>query len=232
MVPGTSLCLRLIANSCRNYNISTNPARITQNLIPSLLINNNEPNKSGYPLYLQSSYGKLNNEIGIQRPIWKKEIFELPLTNKIIESPNQINNKIIEDVLDINKSIDLPTNDKISDNIKHAARLIVIRKRKMRKHKLRKLRKKMKFVWAKAKQRREWKKEKRFLNSLLNQIKAAQKFSAEEYVDEMISKATESPPPKYYKSRRMPTWLILEILEKEKQKNLDRKYKFWEECGK
>lgn len=211
----------------------TNPARITQTLIPSFfLINNNELNKSVNPLYLQNSYGKLNNEIGIQRPIWKKEIFELPLTNKVIESPYQINNKVIEDVLNINKSINLPTNGKNSDNVKHAARLIVIRKRKMRKHKLRKLRKKMKFVWAKAKQRREWKKEKRFLNSLLNQIKVAQKFSAEEYVNEMISKATESPPPKYYKNRRMPTWLVLEILEKEKQKHLDRKYKFWEECSK
>jgi len=139
---------------------------------------------------------------------------------------------VIEDALNINKSINLPTDSKIIDNIKQAARLIVIRKRKMRKHKLRKLRKKMKFVWAKAKQRREWKKEKRFLNGLLNQIKVAQKFSAEDYVNEMISKATESPPPKYYKNRRMPTWLILEILEKEKQKKLDRKYKFWEECGK
>ena len=183
-------------------------------------------------MYLQSSHGKLINEIGIQRPVWKKEIFELPLTNKVIEIPNQINNKIIEDVPSINKSIDCPMDNKISNNIKQAARLIVIRKRKMRKHKLRKLRKKMKFVWAKAKQRREWKKEKRFLNGLLNQIKVAQKFSAEEFVNEMISKATESPPPKYYKSRRMPTWLILEILEKEKQKKLDRKYKFWEECGK
>lgn len=89
----------------------------------------------------------------------------------------------------------------------------------------------MKFVWAKAKQRREWKKERRFLNGLLNQIKAAQKFSAEDHVNEMIRKATENPPPRFYKSRRLPTWLILELLEKENQKKLEKKYKFWEECG-
>ncbi|CAG9809993.1 unnamed protein product [Chironomus riparius] len=231
-ITGISFCTRLITNSCRKYNISTNPARITQNFIPTLLINKNEPNKIVYPLYPQKSHETLINEIGIQRPIWKKEIFEVPITNKVIEMPIQINNKVIEDVPNINKSIELPTESKIRDSIKQAARLIVIRKRKMRKHKLRKLRKKMKFVWAKAKQRREWKKEKRFLNSLLNQIKVAQKFSAEDYVNEMISKATESPPPKYYKKRRMPTWLILEMLEKENQKKLDRKYKFWEECGK
>lgn len=82
---------------------------------------------------------------------WKKEIFEIPLTNKIVENPVNTN-KIIEEITKIEKAVDLPAiNGNKSDDVgKQAARLIVIRRRKMKKHKLKKLRKKMKFVWAKV----------------------------------------------------------------------------------
>lgn len=51
-----------------------------------------------------------------------------------------------------------------------AARLIVIRRKKMKKHKLRKLRKRMKYVWAKVRQKREMRKEKAFQAELLGQV--------------------------------------------------------------
>ncbi|XP_057652315.1 uncharacterized protein LOC130891521 [Diorhabda carinulata] len=65
---------------------------------------------------------------------------------------------------------------------KEAVKMIVIRRKKMKKHKLRKLRKRMKFEWAKKRQRRELKKEKLFQAELIQQYKTAEKFSAEEYV--------------------------------------------------
>lgn len=82
-------------------------------------------------------------------PLWqRKEIFELPITNKIIESPNPIW-KVIEEVTDVEKIISLPTVDsKIEKQAKN--NMIMIRRRKMKKHKLRKLRKKMKYEWAKV----------------------------------------------------------------------------------
>lgn len=93
-------------------------------------------------------------DIGIGGPLWrKKEILELPLTNKIIENPTQIT-KVIDDIMKIEKIIDLPTinNGTGDDSGKHAKNhMIMIRRRKMKKHKLRKLRKKMKFAWAKVK---------------------------------------------------------------------------------
>lgn len=46
--------------------------------------------------------------------------------------------------------IEMPNNSKVDDTGIQAARLIVIRRKKMKKHKLRKLRKKMKFEWAKV----------------------------------------------------------------------------------
>lgn len=70
-----------------------------------------------------------------------------------------------------------------------AAVMIKIRQRKMRKHRLKKLRKKMKFEWAKKKQKREMKKEKDFQGVLITQIKEAEKFSAEEYVAEKLQRA-------------------------------------------
>lgn len=181
---------------------------------------------------LQSTSTSLIKEIGNHKPLWKKEIFELPLTNKIIENPTTINNKIIEDIFNINKSINLPTDNKDGDTGKQAARGIVIRRRKMRVHKLRKLRKRMKFVWGKAKQRREWKKEKRFLDGLLAQVVEANKFSAENYVNEKILKATEEPIPTRWKNKRLPQWLVKELKDQERQRLIAKKYKFWEECGK
>lgn len=98
----------------------------------------------------------LVKDIGINCPLWrKKEIFEHPLTNKIIENPTI--SKVIEEI-DIDKVLDLPSQNSNGDDDagKQAAKngMIMVRRRKMRKHKLRKLRKKMKYEWAKASSRR------------------------------------------------------------------------------
>lgn len=61
----------------------------------------------------------------------------------------------------------------------------------MKKHKLRKLRLKMKYEWAKVRQRREWKKEKEFQAGLIAQCKGAEAFSAEDYVQGRINKLRE-----------------------------------------
>ncbi|EDX14803.1 GD21413 [Drosophila simulans] len=55
-------------------------------------------------------------------------------------------------------------------------------RRKMKKHKLKKLRRKMKFEWAKVRQRREMRKEKAFQAKLISQIKQAKAFSAEQHI--------------------------------------------------
>lgn len=69
-------------------------------------------------------------------------------------------------------TISLPLVDPSAENINEiqAARLIVIRRKKMKKHKLRKLRKRMKYVWAKVRQKREMRKEKVFQSELLEQV--------------------------------------------------------------
>lgn len=97
--------------------------------------------------------GSLIKDLEISGPLWrKKEIIDLPLTNKVIENPMHIN-KVVEDVTSIDKTIDLPTIDnKTGQNNEKQAKngMIMIRRIKMNKHKRKKLRKKMKFEWAKV----------------------------------------------------------------------------------
>lgn len=87
--------------------------------------------------------------------------------NKIIEKPN-ISLPLIPPKPSKTLLIDNPSNLIINEI--QAARLIVIRRKKMKKHKLRKLRKRMKYVWAKVRQKREMRKEKAFQAELLGQV--------------------------------------------------------------
>lgn len=106
--------------------------------------------------------------------------------------------------------IEAPTRDSVIE--KQAARLIVIRRRKMKKHKLRKLRIRMKFEWAKVRQRREMRKEKAFQAGLIAQIKEAEKFDAVKFVEERLQKAHEVPLPRTWKGKRLPFFIIKEKL--------------------
>ncbi|KAM8706506.1 hypothetical protein ACLKA7_010728 [Drosophila subpalustris] len=117
---------------------------------------------------------------------------QLPF-NKIIESPRSTWLTEINDILQRERvgEIIAPPLDKSKPDKMEAARLIVIRRRKMKKHKLKKLRRKMKFEWAKVRQRREMRKEKAFQAQLLSQIKQAESFSAEQYVAETLRQANE-----------------------------------------
>lgn len=74
---------------------------------------------------------------------------------------------------------------------KQAARLVVIRRRKMKKHKLRKLRKVRKFEYIRVALKRKTQKEKEFQMKLMAQIKEAEKFNAKSYIEDIIRIAKE-----------------------------------------
>jgi hypothetical protein len=125
--------------------------------------------------------------------------FKLPPVRDIVITPYEPNHYI-----------EVPTKGGLVE--KQAARLIVIRRRKMKKHKLKKLRKKMKFEWAKVRQRRELRKEKAFQAELIAQIKEAEKFDAEKYVAERLQEAHKVPLPRTWKGKRLPFFIIKEKL--------------------
>lgn len=82
--------------------------------------------------------------------IWQKQdSFKLPINNiQPIKLPNNLLWLPINEPEKINTVIETPPT--VNDETKQAARLIIIRRKKMKKHKLKKLRKKMKYVWAKV----------------------------------------------------------------------------------
>ncbi|XP_055696535.1 uncharacterized protein LOC129797729 [Lutzomyia longipalpis] len=155
--------------------------------------------------------GSLTNQPHIINRYPLKEIRDVPRNPiNIIEPPCQRILSEINSIIRQEKEIKLPEAGTIVE--KHAVRLIVIRRKKMKKHKLRKLRKKMKYEWAKVRQRREMRKEKAFRAEIFAQIKEAETFSAEKYVEEKIRKATEVPIPRFWKNRRLPQFIIKEKL--------------------
>ncbi|XP_062712061.1 uncharacterized protein LOC115268075 [Aedes albopictus] len=152
---------------------------------------------------------------GINPFLPRKEIIDIPLISRIIENPNQSRISEIGDRSPTGvPAVDLPptSSGKVDDNGIQAARLIVIRRRKMRKHKLKKLRKKMKYEWAKVRQRRELRKEKAFQAGLISQIKEAERFSAEMYVAEKLRQANDTPIPRFWKGKRLPQFIIKQKL--------------------
>lgn len=129
-----------------------------------------------------------------------------PTSNRRIEEPGKderknidtpvstVVNEIMEKINENIGNMDLPPLEGQNESIE-AAVMIEIRRLKMKKHKRKKLLKKMKFVYAKRRLRRKMKKEKIFQAELLAQIKEAEKFSAEQYVADKLARLKNVPPP-------------------------------------
>lgn len=153
----------------------------------------------------------------------------MPLTNKIVENPLQIT-KIIEEIQKIENNLNLPTARNTEIHAKNG--MIQIRKRKMRRHKRRKLFKKMRFLWKKVRQRREIKKEKKFRAEIELRMDEARNFSAEQFVDEKLRLAIEPPLCRKWKGTRLPAFIIHELHEEEEAKKVKKKFERWEQLGK
>ncbi|XP_043236730.1 formin-like protein 18 isoform X1 [Amphibalanus amphitrite] len=94
---------------------------------------------------------------------------------------------------------------------RQAARLVVIRRRKMRKHKLKKLRKRMRYVWAKVKLRRSIRREKAFQAEQMAMIADARRFDPRQYMDEIIEKSSTLPMATKRHGKRLPYFIRLEM---------------------
>ncbi|XP_011862103.1 PREDICTED: uncharacterized protein LOC105558799 isoform X2 [Vollenhovia emeryi] len=109
------------------------------------------------------------------------------------------------------RSVDLPTNGRIVD--KQAVNMLRIRHKKMKKHKRKKLRKKMKFVWAKLRLKRGQKREKVFQADLIAQVKEAQAFDAKEYVNEKLNILNKERLPRTYRGEILPPEMIKQFMD-------------------
>lgn len=156
----------------------------------------------------------------------------LPL-NKIIENPilpifqidDPIKNIVEKSDIVPDKAIEIPTTTMIIEKQAklHSKNLILIRRKKMKKHKRRKFLKRMKFVIRKREQRRKIAKEKIFQAELQEIIKAADQFDPKEYVAERLNLLQKERLPNRYRGELLPESMIREFLKKEQEKREHKK---------
>ncbi|CAG9790730.1 unnamed protein product [Diatraea saccharalis] len=151
------------------------------------------------------------------------EITENQKSNKVKQDPIPyipiINPRSILPLIDSNwrkDEIGLPS---LKQEEIQAARLIVIRRKKMKKHQRRKLWKRMRHRWARIKKRRRQVKEKIFQNELLAMVKEANEFSAEQYVTQKLEKANHTPLPTRWRHKKLPEFIIRQLLGIDKKIN-------------
>ncbi|XP_017875471.1 uncharacterized protein LOC108622241 [Ceratina calcarata] len=159
----------------------------------------------------------LNIDFGNPDSVSRKNINELPLSKYIpsMEEPT-IQRPIQQDKPLMDKSFELPTIENIYEKL--AIRMIVIRRKKMKKHKRKKLRKKMHFVWAKLRAKRNSLREKVFQAGLLSQIKEAEVFDAKAYVQSRLALLDKEFIPRTYRGEILPQEMIKKFLQEKKEK--------------
>ncbi|KAI4490511.1 hypothetical protein M0804_003455 [Polistes exclamans] len=160
--------------------------------------------------------------------------FELPVNNYVhkniidrpiiriskIENPNRYL-PIWRDLPVSNKSMELPTMENVIE--KQAVRMIIIRRKKMKKHQRRKLRKKMQFYWRKIKQKRELLRERAFQAEQIALIKQAESFDAAKYVNERLRELDKEFVPRTFRGEVLPREVIKKFIEDIKRKKESRK---------
>lgn len=146
----------------------------------------------------------------------------LPI-NKIIECPvipnfqidEPVKNKIEKSDIVPNKVVETPGTNVIE---KQAARLIVIRRKKMKKHKRRKFLKKMKFVILKRKQKKKLLREREFQAELQEMLAKAEKFDPKEYVAEQLDILTRERLPTKWRGEVVPESMIMQFMKEKAEK--------------
>lgn len=168
------------------------------------------------PRTLNINFGNLDNRI-------IKNIIEIPLKDiPLIGDPSR-QRPIQQDLPLTNKILDLPTLGNVVE--KQAVRLIVIRRKKMKKHKRKKLRKRMKFQMETIRARRNLKKEKAFQEELLLKIKEAEAFDAKAHVKNQLNIILKERIPKTYRGEILPPAMIKQFLEEKKARKQKKKEK-------
>jgi len=155
-----------------------------------------------------------------------QRILQLPsIQSQIVKFPTLSENKskkfIVETPVDVKepevlkREIREPFNHSMIK--KHAIRMIVLRRRKMKKHQLKKLWQRMYLKFRTNRQAREKKKEYEFRGMLATKVMEARKFDAEKYVDEYMNDYHTPLLPKTYNGKRLPAWLIKELMEQDRE---------------
>ena len=169
------------------------------------------------PRTLNIDFGNLDNAS-------KRNIIETPFKNiPSMEEPLQ-RRPIQHDLPLEDRSMELPPTENTIEKL--AVRMIVIRRQKMKKHKRRKMRKRLQFVMAKIRNRRNTIRENAFQAELIAKIKEAEMFDAKSYVNEKLTLLQKEFIPRSYKGEILPQSMIKHFLEEKEAAKERRRNKF------
>jgi len=153
------------------------------------------------------------------------EKLKLPsLKNTKIESPttDSIKKKtFIQDVKtemkdpEVKKRIDEPVKKRIK---KHAIRMLILRKRKMKRHRYNRLWDRMYLKFRANRLRSAKKNEIEFRGKVADKVTEARKFDPESFVNNYLQDFHEPLIPGTYKGKKLPQWLIMELMEEDRMK--------------
>lgn len=151
-----------------------------------------------------------------------KAILEKPEVNENVKVDIPFCPFVVEKIDKFNEHQNITIEDPVNKEIaeKHAIVMIVKRRKKMKKHKLKKLRIKMKFEWAKVRQRRELKKEKAFQLEMSTKVKEGERFDAEKYVEQKLHLLHLEKQPFF--GVGAPEWYIKERLDRIEKLKADK----------
>lgn len=219
--------------------LSTSSSQINNpSPVPIVSILQNFPNKNSslsQEWNLKFSPRIIESELKIQSspPLLLTEtpritIIDTPISiNRHIIEPRgiinyNINNNIDETNEELNeKSIDLPTYGDVCEKL--AVRMIVIRRKKMKKHKRKKFLRRTRILRQKKRSRQKAKNEKQLKVEVKYYIKRAELFDAKKYVAEKIAKVTKEIIPTRYRGEILPEATIRQYLEADKRRKEERR---------
>jgi len=185
------------------------------------LTNNDLTEKSPKNLLASMNLGK-NQDLELTARFWSSQQIKpkLEINDFIIKS--QIGRTCYDEstvIVPSTNPINVPLEDPNSNIIeKKAHRRLRIRKKKMKVHRRKRRWKRYWVLWRKKYAMREKKREIEFRQKMIAKVNEAKKFEPQKYVDDYLEDMNYELIPKTYKGKRLPQWLIKQLLEDDEKK--------------
>ncbi|XP_076763676.1 uncharacterized protein LOC143431058 [Xylocopa sonorina] len=152
--------------------------------------------------------------------VTNKKIFEIPWSVRIPSIEDPLRQPVQRDRPVIDRSIDLPATENALEKL--AETILRIRRWKIKKHKRKKYRKRMQFIWAKIRARRNILKERTFQAKQVEKIKKALAFDAKQYVADRLAILDKERIPMTFRGEILPRNVIKQFIEEKKEQQRRR----------
>jgi len=193
-----------------------------QRLNPSPVLSDNNVTEKSIGSLLDSLNLSKNQDLEISARFWssqqikpKVEINDFIIKSQIGRTCYDESTVIIPTKTPQNAPLEDPNKNIIE---KKAHRRLRIRKKKMKVHRRKRRWKKYWVLWRKKYAMKEKKREIEFRQKMIAKVNEANKFEPQKYVDDYLEDMKYELIPKTYQGKRLPQWLIKQLLEEDERK--------------